>query len=419
MTTSIPNPKTPRDGVVWTNWVGNQSFTASELCRPRDEAGVQDAVRRAAESGVGLRVAATGHSFTPIVQTDGVLLDLEQMTGIVGLDAARRRVTALAGTPVSAFGEPLWNAGLALSNQGDIDTQRIAGAVATGTHGSGLRQQSFSGTVRSLRLVTASGDVLDIDEREPTLLHAAQVAVGMLGVITRLELEATDAYRLQERIEYPHLDEVLEQWNDAVERHRHFSCFWMPTGASPELYGLACPPDLDMCDRCYVKIYDELPSEPDDVDRTPGRRRDRAYRIYPDTFEPNFHEMEYMVPAELGKEAVQAVRRLIYEQFPDCIYPVEVRFTAADDAYLSANYERDTTVISVSGRPGTDYEPFLRAFDRTLQSFDARPHWGKLHFMTEDRLPGLFPQLDAFRSIRRRLDPDGLFLNDHLRPLFA
>jgi FAD/FMN-containing dehydrogenase len=175
-----------------------------------------------------------------------------------------------------------------------------------------------------------------------------------------------------------------------------------------------------MTNRCYVKFYDELPAGPeDDRETTFGKRRDRSYRIYPQTFDPNFDEMEYMVPCAQGKDAFAAVRRLMREEFPQCIFPVEIRFIAADDGYLSSNRGRATTVISVSGQSGTDYVPWLRAVDRTLATFDARPHWGKLHFMTEERLAGLFPEFEQFREIRRELDPQGLFLNDHLRPLFA
>jgi FAD/FMN-containing dehydrogenase len=145
---------------------------------------------------------------------------------------------------------------------------------------------------------------------------------------------------------------------------------------------------------------------------------DRSYRIYPQTFEPNFHELEYMVPAERAVEAAGAVRDLIRNRFPECIFPMELRTTAADDGILSPNFERDSAVISVSGAPGTDYWPFLRAIDETLRPLAARPHWGKLHFMTRERLEELFPRFDRFVELRRELDPDGVFLNDHLRELF-
>ena len=403
---------------TWTNWVGNQTFAPRTIARPATEAAAIELVQRAVAERSSVRVAAGGHSVTPIVQTGGLLLDLSQLSGVVSVDVGRRRATVLSGTTVGALGEPLWQAGLALGNQGDIDTQQIAGAVATATHGSGIGLPSFSGTVRGVRLVTGTGDVLGIDDGRPELLRAAQVAIGTLGVMTRVELEVVPAYRLRERIEQRPYAEVMESFDELVAAHRHFSFFWLPSEESGALYGLATPAGKRLADTCFVKIYDEAaPGEPDE--HTPGRRVDRAYRIYPAEFEPNFHELEYFVPIELGRQAVEAMRSLMLDRLPDSIFPMEVRTTAADEGMLSPFYRRDSAVISVSGMPGTAYDGYLRAVDTTLAQFNARVHWGKLHYLTRERLEVLYPEAGTFRRLRRELDPEGLFLNDHLRPLFA
>ena len=401
----------------WSNWAGNQSCEA-RVVAPADEAEVVEEVRRAIARGTGLRAAGAGHSFTPIVSSDGTVLETTRLRGVTGIDAATRRVTALPGTTVGEFGDPLWAAGLALGNQGDIDTQAIAGAIATGTHGSGNALPSFSATLRGCRIVNGRGETVEIDETQPDLLRAAQVSVGMLGVMTSLTIEAVPAYRLSERIEHWPIGDVLGGWDELFAGHRHFSFFWLPSEASAELYGLATPAGRRMTDTCYVKLYDEAPSDRAD-DATPGRRVDRSYRIYPADFEPNFHELEYFVPLGRGREAVEAMRELMLASQPDAIFPLEVRTTAADDAYLSSNYGTATTVISVSGRPGRDYWPYLRAVDRLLGEFGARVHWGKLHFLTPDQLAERYPESERFIAIRRAFDPDGVFLNDHLRPLFA
>ena len=170
----------------------------------------------------------------PLVKARAALAGLAASETLVVLatDPERRRATALAGTRVHDFYEPLWAAGLALRNQGDIDTQHIAGAVATATHGSGTRYTSLSGVVRGLRLVTATGEQLDIGEDDPDLLHAAQVSVGMLGVVTRLELAVTDAYRLREQVGLRSWEDVMEHWDELVSRHRHFGFFWLPSERS-------------------------------------------------------------------------------------------------------------------------------------------------------------------------------------------
>jgi FAD/FMN-containing dehydrogenase len=400
----------------WTNWVGNQSFTPAYAAAPRDEEEVAALVRAAAERGMGVRVAAAGHSFTPVVETDGMVLDLSALRGVVATDPARKRASALPGTLIRDFYEPLWDAGLALRNQGDIDTQQIAGAVSTATHGSGTRYTSLSGVVRGVRLVTATGEIREISDDEPDLLHAAQVAVGMLGVMTRLDLEVTDAYRLREQVGLRPWDDVMASWDELVDEHRHFGFFWLPTEESAALYNLDGHGER-LADQCYVKVYDEVgPDVPDDA--TEGRRVDRCYRIFPMVYDPNFHELEYFVPLDRGPDALRAMRELMLRSLPDSIYPLEVRTVGPEDGFLSPQYGTATTVISVSGAPGTDYWDYLRSVDALLAEFDARVHWGKLHFLTPERLHALHPRADDFIAIRRQLDPDGVFLNDHLRPLF-
>jgi FAD/FMN-containing dehydrogenase len=406
-----------RAAKVWSNWVGNQSFTPGYAAAPRDEEEVAALVRSASELGSAVRVAGAGHSFTPVVETDGLLLDLSALSGVVSTDQRHKRATVLAGTPIRDLYEPLWRDGLALRNQGDIDTQQISGAVATATHGSGIGNTCFSGVVRGVRLVTAKGAVRDIGESEPELLRAAQVAIGMLGVMTRLELEVTDAYRLTEQIDLWSWQEVLERWDELVHEHRHFGFFWLPTEESAALYNLSSD-DQALADKCYVKIYDEAPPEQPDS-ATPGRRTDRCYRIYPMVYDPNFHELEYFVPLEFGPDALSAMRDLMLRSLPASIYPLEVRTVGPDDAYLSPNYKTATTVISVSGAPGTDYWDYLRSVDALLADFSARVHWGKLHFLTPDRLHALYPDAEMFIKLRREFDPGGTFLNDHLHPLFA
>ncbi|MGN6379655.1 MAG: D-arabinono-1,4-lactone oxidase [Gaiellales bacterium] len=397
----------------FTNWAGNQSWAPAAVESPASE----DEVRAAVRSARHVRCIATGHSFSPVCVTSGTLLRMDRLAGITRIDAAAGRVRALPGTPVGALGSPLWDAGLALGNQGDIDTQGIAGAVSTATHGSGLEQQSFSGWVRRMRLVIAGGRVLELDEHDERL-PATQVALGMLGVITELEIQAVPAYRLSERIEHWTWEEAWGRLDELSRAHRHYSFFWLPAEGSGELYGLTAPAGGALADTCYVKVYDEVDDSVPDSD-APGRRVGPAHRIYPMTFEPNFHELEYFVAYERGGEAVAAMRELMLRRLPDSVFPLEVRTVAADGSWLSHSYRRPSVVISVSGMPGTDYEPYLREVDALLGEFDARVHWGKLHYLTPDQLHRRYPRAADFIAVRRELDPDGVFLNEHLRELFA
>jgi len=405
---------------AWSNWGGNQTATPAFTVKPRTEDEVLDIVRFAIRQGLQVRVVGAGHSFTPLVQTGGVLIDMGAITGITGIDTERKRVRAMAATPISDFGAPLWAAGLALANQGDIDKQAIAGAVSTGTHGSGITLGSFSASLRWVRLINGHGEIVEIGEDDLHRLRAAQVALGTLGVFLEVELAVSARYWLEEQITYPHFSETMADWDENIAANRHYSFLWCQSEESAGLYELPTPIGESMVNRSYTKRYNSVTlDESSELSAVEGARRDRSYRIYPGGFMIPFHELEYYVPVERGLEAVQRVQELIQTQHPDQKYPVEVRWVKQDQGYLSPFTQRDTTVISVSGAPGTDYWPYLRDVDSALQDFDARAHWGKLHFLTRNRLEQLYPELDAFLAVRREFDPNGVFLNDHTRALLA
>ena len=403
-------------GHHWRNWGGNQSFDYAESVNAADDAGVVKAVRTAAAQGHGIRVTGSGHSFTPIVQTDHTLLHIARISGVTSTNPDSGRASVRAGTGLADVGAPLWDAGLSLANQGDVDAQTVSGAIATGTKGSGLQFGSLSSTVRGVRLVNGQGDICTIAEDEPDLLHAAQVSVGMLGVFLDLDLQCAPAYKLREQNAVLPFDEVDQRWDEFLNGYRHFSFWWLPQEGSSAMYDLGDLPK----DHCVVKLLTELPADTPDVEAEPGARTGRAHLIYPDaTIDARFHELEYMVPAEHGRVALETVRALMLTRHADQISPVQIRWQKADNAYLSAQYQRNTVSVSVSGKPGTTYEPFLRELDHELQQFDARPHWGKVHYLTRDRVEALYPKYDDFQRIRREFDPDGIFLNPHLRELFG
>ena len=402
------------DGGGWTNWVGNQSFSPMEIVKVGSEADVQREVARAASSGHSIRTVGTGHSFTPIVETD-VLLDTSPLRGIIEVDPSQLTVKAGPKTTIGDFGDPLWEHGLALANQGDIDTQAIAGAIATATHGSGLKQPNFSAALEGARLVDGSGNLVEVTrDSDPDVLHALQASIGLLGIMTEVTLKVVPAYDLHARIGIMKYDEVMERFESDLEEYRHFGLFWMPTDASAALYNLH---DAG-ADDCVVKRYREVKpgTSPDGLPK--GERIDRSYRIYPMVYDPNFHEVEYFLPIEHAREIMGGMRKLMLDWLPLSVYPLEIRVVAADDAWLSPNYQRDNLVVSISGEPGTDYWPYLRACDELFAEYGGRPHWGKIHFMTPERIATLFPRYRDFLEMRRRFDPNGTFLNQHLRSLF-
>ncbi|PZO80604.1 MAG: FAD-dependent oxidoreductase [Mesorhizobium amorphae] len=407
-------------GGLWRNWVGNQSCIARHFANPRSEDELSSVVREATSQGMNVRCAGSGHSFTPVVETSGLLLSLRDHQGIVSVDEARKRVTVKAGTTINALGKALKERGLSMVNQGDIDSQALAGAFTTGTHGTGAKLGNLASSITGMRLVQPDGSVLVVDENDPDMLLAARVHVGTLGVISEMTLQLMDSYNLHETLWRADFDECMEQHDELAAKHRHFGFFWCPVPASRHCY---CLPDTastsksgrdaDVCEMKIMDITEEAPME------RGFEKIAYSSEIYPIEYVPNFHELEYAVPVAHGKDAVKAVRKLMLEKHPDAIYPIEYRFTAGDPAWMSPFHEQDSVTVSVSGQPGLDYWNYLKDVDDILREYGSRPHWGKMHFLTGDDVTELYPKAEEFRALRRKLDPEGRFLNDHLTQLFG
>lgn len=399
--------------VSWSNWSGGVSCTPQRVEVPESEAHVIDLVRAAEESDAVVRVAGSGHSFVPLCATDGVVLSLDNLQGVIDTDPDRQQAVVWAGTKLHQLGEPLWRAGLALENQGDIDRQSLAGAISTGTHGTGVRLGNLATQVAGVRLVLASGDILDCSATtEPDVFHAARLSLGALGVITQFTLRLVPAYRLRERTWAASVDECLEQLPTLMQATRHFEFFWCP--------------NTDTCAMKALDPTDDEPTPPQEwpyappghVDRYVGPERvDWSYRIFPSERSDRFNEIEFAVPASLGPDCFIEIRRLVQERYSDVTWPIEYRSVAADDIPLSPAYGRETVTISVHQGASLPYEDFFRDVEAIFRAFQGRPHWGKIHWLTARDLRDLYPEWDRFQAVRERLDPNGRFLSPYLREL--
>ena len=387
----------------WANWAGSVTCEAAGLPRPRSEAEIAEWVRRAGAEGRTLRVVGTGHSFTPLIATDGYVMSLDDFCGLEAHDAARLEATARAGTKLSALGRELRARGLATANLGDIDVQSVGGALGTGTHGTGRGLQNLSAQVTALRLVLASGEVIECSpERDRELFLAARVSFGALGVLAAARFRLLPAYRLHERVLRRSLAETLERLDADVAENRHYEFFWFPKR------------DFAEC-----KLINPTALEPDAV---AGRKYERvgwSAEILPSVRELRFHEMEYSVAAESGPACMRAVEARMRERWSDVEWPVEYRTLRADDAWLSTAYERDTVTISIHQDVRLPHEALFADLEGIFREHRGRPHWGKLHTRTAEDLFALYPRFTDFCTLRRRLDPRGTFLNEHLRKLLG
>ena len=383
----------------WSNWSGRLHAEPAAIVVPRHEADVVDAVRRAAQSGQKVRVVGAAHSHSPLVPTQGVLIDLAGLRGVVDADAGSARVAA--GTRIADLGAPLRTRGVALLNQGDIDRQAIAGAIATGTHGTGIQLRNLSAGLLAARIVLADGRVVECrEDLEPELFQAARLNLGGLGVVTELSIAVRPAYRLQEKLWLEDADAVLDRIDELTARTRHFEFFWMPGS-----------------DRAACKSLEETLEEPVYPLGEEGKRRAWSYEVLANDRPDKHSEMEYSVPLEDGPACFRALRGMLAENFPGLAWPLEYRTLAADDVWLSTAYRRATATLSVHQGIDQPDEPLFRACEAIFRDFAGRPHWGKVHYRSGDEFAALYPQWAEWWRVRDAWDPEERFLNRHLRTL--
>jgi FAD-linked oxidoreductase len=435
-------PDLPAPGRVvaaWTNWSGEQRCAPAATEAPASEQEVVAAVQRAAAAGHPLRVAGSGHSFTDIVCTDGRLVSLRRMDRVLDADPATGLVRVQGGITLRALGEELARRGLALENQGDIDAQTLAGALATATHGTGARFGNLSSRVAAMRLVSGTADVVELDGGDA--LRAARVGLGALGVVTEVVLRCVPTFTL-ERIDEPRpLAAVLDGLDALADGHDHFELFAFPY-ADRVLVRRSTRSDRPPRPRgrASLRLKDRLENEgmmlagriaraaPRAVPRLNRTLTalisrdvvvDRSHRVYASRRDVRFTEMEYAVPREHARAAVEGVLALVARRRLPIAFPIEARFVAADDALLSPAHGRDTCYVAVHQHVGQDFAAYFEAVEELMDELGGRPHWGKRSFLEHAQLAPRYPRWDDFQRVRSALDPGGRFANAWVRDVLG
>ena len=424
----------------WTNWSGSVRCAPRHILHPPDERAVASALAEARGDALPVRIVGAGHSYSPLVATSGTMLSLDHLAGIIETDPAARRGVIAAGTRLSALGKPLRDRGLALQNQGDVDYQALAGALATGTHGTGIELQCLSAYITGLRLVTPDGAIVECDAtREAEVFHAARLHLGCLGAVTALTLELRSAYRLRDETRVVPLEEGLASLPDLLQQHRHVECWWFPHA---DVIGVRImseteePVNHRPLHRWFAEqvVDNGLFGLVAGVSRLPGLARARpalsrmvagmagarpyvdwSYQVLATARSVLANEMEYAVPAAQGPDAIRAIARYVRRERTRVLFPIEYRYVAADDIPLSPFYGRDSAVLSIHQDARVGQDPYFRDVERILRDMGGRPHWGKLHSLDAVELEPLYAEWKLFQRVRRRLDPGGKLMTPYLR----
>ena len=427
---------------TWRNWAGNQVAHPVAMSSPRSVEEVSNAIISAQSQQHTVKCVGSGHSFTAAAVTQGHLLTLDKLTGIISIDRARQLVKVKAGTTLSVLNDLLHAEGLALPNLGDIAYQTVAGSISTSTHGTGVKLTGLAGQVRGFTLVTGQGDVVECSsEQNSEIFDLGRVSVGALGVITDYTLQAVPAFRLHAIEKALPLDVVLERIDEFVDTNDHFEFFWLPhtpwaltkrnnrtedplqplpkvrgwiekTFMENVAFGALCHlgklrPNL------IPRLATALPSS--------GKREyiNDSYKIFASPRIVRFYEMETAIPRASVVPALKEIRAMIDARGYLLNFPVEVRFTAADDVPLSTAFERESAYIAVHVFKGMEYQPYFKDVEAILKNYGARPHWGKLHFHTASDLSQQYRRFDEFLTLRNRLDPQRVFANAYLAQVFG
>lgn len=423
---------------TWTNWAGLATAHPARERRPHDATEVVAAVHAARAEQLRLKMPGTGHSFTDIAVTDGVLLHPGSLRGLVGVDRDAMTVTVLAGTPLHELNLTLERLGLSLHNMGDIQEQTIAGAISTGTHGTGGVVSSLSAQVSGLELVTGTGEVLRADGVEnPDVWKVARLGLGALGILTAVTLRVEPLFVLEAHETPLRWDEALSEFDALVAANHHFEMFWFPhtdrlltkrnnrtlEDAAPLSRARSWFEDEFLANRAFGWVNRLGNVSPALIPRLNNlsaralgdrRFRDVPHRVFTSRRGVVFREMEYGLPREVGLAALREVRDLIERRDWRISFPVEIRACPADDVPLSMAYDRDTLYLAFHTNTRTDHRAYFADVERILVAHDGRPHWGKLHQRSAPDLAPAYPRWQEFLTLRDRLDPDRLFTNAYL-----
>ncbi len=428
--------------IRWSNWAGNQQTGSVLVSKPQTESELQQVVQSAQLSGRRVKAVGSGHSFTAIAVAEEVLVDLSKYDEIIAIDKINQTVTVQSGIQLSKLNQALYENSLAMQNLGDIAYQTIAGAISTSTHGTGAKFTGIANQVVALRIVLADSSIVECSANvNAELFSCARVGLGAIGLISTVTLKVVPAFNLAVIEEPMRVDDVLQNLDMHVDSNDHFEFFWVPhTGWAltkrnnrnnlpiepmskmshwysktlMENYAFGAVCMLGKARPSLIpKLAKALPSS--------GRNEysDASHKVFASKRIIKFYEMEYAIPREACAEALNRVRRMVKDSGFFLNFPVEVRFTAPDEIPLSTASNRESAYIAVHIYKGMNYVPYFTEVESIMNSYQGRPHWGKLHFQNASTLASRYPQWDVFQSVRNQVDPKRMFSNQYLETVLG
>ncbi|MEN9303915.1 MAG: hypothetical protein RL264_2344 [Bacteroidota bacterium] len=421
------------------NWSENVIWNPTQVAMPKNEQEIIDLIHKARSEKKRVRMIGSGHSFTPLCETDDIAISLDNMQGIISREG--NLVTVHAGTKLYRLGDELAAIGLAQENLGDINKQSLAGAISTGTHGTGFELKSIATQAVSITLISGTGEKLTINETEHSdLFRAAQLSLGSIGVVTEITLRCKEKYNLELDIRKEKLQDMLDRLNEILETNRHFEFYLIPeTDWVQTRYSNIVESDATYTSKLKAFINDIIlenwaleqlcrynkwfPKQSRRVSNllaafiSNEKKVQQSHNVFSTVRNVKFVEMEYNVPFEAYKSVVNELQKMLKNNKYGISFPLEHRFIEKDDIMLSPANNRKSAYIACHVYKGMDYERYFQELEALFVDHIGRPHWGKMHTRTADYFQKVYPEFNLFKQIRAQLDPDGIFKTPYISSL--
>lgn len=423
--------------MIWKNWAKNVEFKPKTFIKVNSVKEIQHLVKQANETKTKIRVSASGHSFSRVCETNDLLIDISNLAGVIDVDQEKKQMTFWAGTRIREIGQLCVKHNMAQENLGDYDCQTLAGAVSTGTHGSGKYLGNIPKQIVAFWIVNPKGELVECSaEQNSDLFEAGRVSIGLLGVLVKVKLQLVETYKLKCESSRVNLLEILDDIPQLLEENRNLEFFYFPMTkyAQCKKMNITDEPVQDPVWKNYIhqtvienyclkalcsvtakfklsaKKINELMAKFVDNDT-----RINVYnKVLATERSVRFLEMELSIPAEHFKAFFLKVYHLINEKKYDVFFPIEIRWVNKDSIWLSHAYNRDSVYFAFHTYIDSPLPEYFNDMKELAKQYEARPHWGKINLYKGDYLKSVYPKWDNFMQIRQQQDINNIFVNPHL-----
>ncbi|MFB7141722.1 D-arabinono-1,4-lactone oxidase [Gottfriedia sp. NPDC056225] len=430
----------PMKSMLWKNWSGSVKFNPKQVMYPITIEDVVNIVSMANSERKKIRVVGSSHSFTPLIATNDYLISLDNLSGVISINKEEQTAEVWAGTKLEQLGFELYESGYSQENLGDINVQSIAGAFLTGTHGTGVNHGILSTQIEEMTVVLPSGDILDCSKTKNTdLFRAIGVSLGLLGIVVKFKIRIKPAKTYRYESKKVNTDEIYSNLSNLKKENEHFEFYLFPysnnvqiklmneTRTKKHSFKFEKWKVATLENKAFWLLSEfsrNFPKSSPQISKISGSSVPNtnmigpSHKLFATTRNVKFNEMEYNIPAEKMDEAILEIQEEIQNKKFNVHFPIECRFVKGDNFLISPASMRDSAYIAIHMYKGMPHQEYFNRIEEILQSYNGRPHWGKMHSMNLEKLNEVYPLLSNFLSIRSQLDKNDIFANAYLTKLF-